>query len=58
MRNVSNESHTKNRNTHFIFSNAIHEICAIYELLLKIWSSRTGHRWQRNMAHALPMLVN
>jgi hypothetical protein len=25
----------KNHNTHFVFSDAIHEICAIYELMLK-----------------------
>jgi len=34
-RNVSDESRTKSHNTYFIFISAIHEICAVFEQLLK-----------------------
>ena len=34
------------------------EIHAVYEIMWKIWYSRTGHRWQCNTARALCMLHN
>jgi len=56
MKNVSAQSCTENRSTHFMFSNFFPDNPAIYEIMWKkIWYSRTGHRWH-NPAHALCML--
>ena len=55
MINGSGESFTDHENANFIFNNTFFffENCTDYEVMWeKIWSSRTVHSWQYNMAHA------
>jgi hypothetical protein len=54
MRNVSDKSCREKQNTHFMFNNIFFfKNRAVYEIMRKIRSSQTAHRWQYNMAHAL-----
>jgi hypothetical protein len=58
MRNVSDTVVEKIK-THIVCMFSIFsENCVIYEIMWKEQYSRTGHRWQYNMAHSLCMLGN
>jgi len=44
--------------THFIYSRIFAQIVPGTIKCRKVWYSRTGHRWQYNVAHALCMPGN
>jgi hypothetical protein len=56
MRNISDKKlYRKSKHTRFMFNNFFSEIRTVYEMK---WNSRTGHRRQYNMAHALTCRIN
>jgi hypothetical protein len=59
MRYVADKSCRENQNTHFVCSNFFsRKPCRLWDNVEKIWSNRTGHRWQYNTAHAHCALDN
>jgi len=46
MRNVADKHCKENQNSHFVFNNFFFKNCAVYEIMLKITTESSGHRWQ------------